>query len=163
MSDYEYEQELIRRYQAEVLGEAYFSQVMSYFDEPDKKYKWAVMLQLETETKARVRSLMMNLGMDVAESEESRRTGISMAEEMRGKNWLDAISAFRDLALALLEDEKGIAAKAPPEYRTYAESMISHGQCFFDFAELELSGKSQISLSPIVELLEHKVPLVSPV
>ena len=163
MSTYEYEQELVRRYQTEVMGEAYFNRLMSYFDAPDEKYKWAVMLQLETETKARVRSLMMNLGMDVAESEESRRTGISMAKEMRGKNWLDAISVFRDLALALLEDEKRIAAKAPPEYRSYAESMILHGQCFFDVAELELSGKSQISLSPIVELLEHKVPLVSPV
>ena len=160
MSEYEYEQELVRRYQAEVLGEAYFNQLMSYFDEPDKKYKWAVMLQLETETKARVRSLMMNLGLDVTESEEVRRTGISMAEEMCGKNWLDAVSGFRDLALALLEDEKEIAAKAPPEHRAYAESMISHGQCFFDFTELELSGKSQVSLGPIVELLEHKVPLV---
>lgn len=161
MSTYEYEQELVRRYQTEVMGEAYFNRLMSYFDAPDEKYKWAVMLQLETETKARVRSLMMNLGMDVTESEESRRTGISMAEEMRGKKWPDAISAFRDLALTLLEEEKEIAAKAPPEHRSYAESMISHGQCFFDFTELELSGKSQVSLAPIVELLEYKVPLVS--
>lgn len=162
MGEYIYEQELIRRYQTEVFGEAYFNQMITYFDEPDKKYKFAVMLQLETETKARVRSIMLRRGLDVIESDESRRHGTDMAEDMRGKNWKETISAFDDLAITLLQQEKEIAAKAPTEYRSYAESMVLHGQCFCDFTELELAGKSDVSLGPIIELLENKVPLQPP-
>jgi hypothetical protein len=162
VSEYVYEQELIRRYQTEVFGEAYFNQMISHFDAPEQKYKFAVMLQLETETKARVRALMLKMGIDVTESHESRDMGTNMAQEMRGKDWAEAISAFRDLAIKLLKEEKAIAAKAPPEHRSYAESMVAHGQCYFDFTELELGGKSDVSLRPIVELLEHNVPLLPP-
>lgn len=162
MGEYIYEQELIRRYQTEVLGEAYFNQMMTYFDEPDKKYKFAVMLQLETETKARVRAIMLQRGIDVTESDESRRLGTNMAEDMQGKNWNETISAFHAVALTLLHQEKEIAAKTPTEYRSFAESMVLHGQCFCDFTELELAGKSDVSLGPIIELLKNKVPLQPP-
>jgi hypothetical protein len=162
VSKYLYEEELIRRYQTEVFGEAYFNQMLSQFDAPEHKFKAAVMLQLETETKARVRAMMLSLGMDVKESQDSREIGTNMAEEMRGKPWLDAISEFRELAIKLLDEEKEIAAKAPSEYQAYAQSMVAHGQCFFDFSELELNGESDVSLRPIIELLEHKVPLLPP-
>jgi hypothetical protein len=104
--------------------------------------------------------MMLRLGLDVEESQESRDTGENMADAMRGKPWTDALSEFRELAIKLLDEEKKIAANAPSEYQTYAQSMVAHGQCFLDFAELELSGKSDISLGPIIELLEHKVPLL---
>lgn len=161
MSEYIYEQELIRRYQTEVFGEAYFNQMLSQYEAPEYKFKIAVMLQLETETKARVRAVMLNLGMDVQESQESRNTGTKMAEEMRGKTWADTMSGYRELFTHLLDEEKEIAANAPSEYHSYAQSMVAHGQCFVDFVELELGGKSDVSLRPIIELLEHKVPLLS--
>ena len=42
------------------------------------------------------------------------------------------------------------------------EMKVAHGQCYFDFSELELNGESDVSLRPIIELLEHKVPLLPP-
>jgi hypothetical protein len=46
-----FRQGMVELYQGEVLGEVLFDHMLSYFEEPDKKYKISVMLQLETETK----------------------------------------------------------------------------------------------------------------
>ena len=66
-----------------------------------------------------------------------------MAEEMRRKNWAEAISAFRDLAITLLEEKKEIAARASAEYRSYAESMVSEGQCFLISRNWNWAGRAR--------------------
>ena len=79
-----FKQGLVELYQGEVLGEVLFDQMLPYFIEPDKQYKIAVMLQLETETKARLRPAMMQLGLDLGEQSESRKIGLDMATGMKG-------------------------------------------------------------------------------
>ena len=55
-------------YQGEVIGEVIFDRMLSFYKEPEIYYKIAVMLQLETETKARLRPTLMQLNMDIAVS-----------------------------------------------------------------------------------------------
>ena len=46
------------------------------------------MLQLETETKARVRAMMLSRGMDVKEASEFGDAGMATAEGTKGKSWV---------------------------------------------------------------------------
>ena len=73
-------------YQGEIIGEVLFNRMLAFYDDPLQRYKVSVMLQLETETKARLRPVIMRLGLDPAESEESRRAGHKFAESLAGLN-----------------------------------------------------------------------------
>ena len=56
-------------YQGEVLGEAVFAYHVKHEQSPEKRIKWATLLQLETETKARLRPFLMSLGLNVAQDD----------------------------------------------------------------------------------------------
>ena len=79
MSDEVFRQALVELYQGEIIGEVILDQMLSFFSEPELKYKIAVLLQLETETKARLRPTLMRLGLEIAESDRSRELGLEMA------------------------------------------------------------------------------------
>ena len=48
-----------------------FDGLLAYFDDPTQRYEIAVMLQLETETKARLRAALMEMNLDLAEDHQS--------------------------------------------------------------------------------------------
>src|SRR5262245_20350864 len=66
-------------YQTEVRGEAFFAAVLGKFDKPDHLYKIGSLLQLETETKGRLRPTIFELGGSVEELESSREAGRNRA------------------------------------------------------------------------------------
>ena len=63
----QFKKDLSELYQGEILGEVLFDQMLSYFQSPDKQYKLSLLLQLETETKARLRPTLVLLGIDLVE------------------------------------------------------------------------------------------------
>jgi hypothetical protein len=153
-----FKQGMVELYQGEVLGEVFFDQSLSYFDDPDKKYKFSVMLQLETETKARLRPAMMLLGLDLREQNKFRKIGLEMANAMKGLSWQDAMAMIRDVLKPVVARYKEIAADAPSEHQELAESMVVHEKSLFDFAELELAGEGKKSVDAIVAQLNNKLP-----
>lgn len=70
---------LVDYYQTEVLGEAFFEALVGAFSDPDHAYKIGSLLQLETETKARLRPAIVQLGGSVEELEQSRQIGRELA------------------------------------------------------------------------------------
>ena len=60
---------LLDYYQTEVRGEAFFGAMLGKFDNPHHLYKIGSLLQLETETKARLRPTILELGGSVEELE----------------------------------------------------------------------------------------------
>ena len=153
-----FKQGLVELYQGEVLGEVLFDQMLPYFIEPDKQYKIVVMLQLETETKARLRPAMMQLGLDLGEQNESRKMGFDMAAGMKGLSWEDTMVMIRDAVKPAVERYREIAADAPSEHQELTESMVIHEQSICDFAELELAGESKQSVDSIVAQLQNRLP-----
>ena len=149
-----FKQGMMELYQGEVFGEALFDQMLSYFDDPDKQYKVSIMLQLETETKARLRPAMMRLGLDLGAQQESRQMGLDMAAALKGLSWKDTMTQISDAVKPAVERYKEIAASAPSEYQQLAESMVAHERSLYDFAELELSGNSEKS-SAVIEVQLH--------
>ena len=74
--DYVVEQ-LVEMYQGEVIGEVLFNAMLSLFPEPDHQYKSATMLQLETETKARLRPALLELGASLSSCRKRQLPGFS--------------------------------------------------------------------------------------
>ena len=60
-------------YRGEQIGEAASSYLVTHEANPVRRYKWATLLQLETETKARLRPFLMRLGLSPAQTDVSAR------------------------------------------------------------------------------------------
>ena len=67
MSEEKFKEGFVSLYQGEILGEVLFDQMLYIFEDQDIQYKIFVLLQLETEAKARLRPYIVSLGLDFKE------------------------------------------------------------------------------------------------
>lgn len=153
MSTDPFEVGLQELYQGEIIGEVVFDALLAEFDEPSQHYKLATVLQLETETKARLRPAMMELGLNVAEDDESRVAGKHLATLVKGMEWKDAMAVLRDAVEPYLARYQTIADNAPTDYQALAQSMVVHEVSVYDFLAMESAGKTENSLNSIIEQL----------
>ena len=87
MSLNEFKIGLVEMYQGEVIGEVLLSRMLERFDSAEQLYKLGTMLQLETETKARLRPAVMQLGLGLVELDDSRDKGNEFYRTFEGMNW----------------------------------------------------------------------------
>jgi hypothetical protein len=117
--------------------------MLSFFDEAELKYKISILLQLESETKARLRPAMMNLGLDLRENPASRQMGLDMAASMKGKSWNEIMEIIISAVEPAINRYKEIVENSPAEYSQLTEYMLSHESSMLEFAKLELAGESE--------------------
>ena len=79
-----YHEEILAAYRGEIAGEALFSRLLERQDDGPTRHVLACMLQLETETKLRLRQLLSRLGLPLAEQ---------AADQQAGRQWADALRA----------------------------------------------------------------------
>ena len=158
MTDDGFKQDLSDLYQGEVIGEIAINGMLGSFDDPVQRYKLATILQLETETKARLRPVLMELGIDLAETTEARQAGLEMAAAMQGLNWQATMDGLRDVIKPYVDRYREIAAGAPEQYKVVAQSMLVHEQSLYDFIVQELAGNGDEAIIAVVDQLQHKLP-----
>jgi hypothetical protein len=158
MSLDEFKKGVMELYQGEVIGEVLTNRMLAFYDDPQQRYKVAVLLQLETETKARLRPVIMRLGLDPTELEESRRAGHEFAESLAGLDWTAAMARLRDGIKPFVERYMEIETMAPAEYRDTAHAMVVHEQAGYRFAALEAAGNTTHSLDDVVAQLTYPLP-----
>ena len=158
MTTSEFKECISTYYQTEVFGEAFTAALIGKFSDPVHRYKIATFLQLETETKARLRPTVLELGGSVEEDEDSRQSGRELAESIGANNWKQYVSLLRDVGAPLLERQREVAVTAPAPYRILAESMREHGEAIQKFAEMEVAGESENSVEDMVSLLKFPFP-----
>src|SRR5438270_13235926 len=73
-------------YQGEVMGEAHLACHLALETDPERRYKWATLLQLETETKARLRPFLMHAGVSIAQQDVSQKIA-EFAKSYHTKTW----------------------------------------------------------------------------
>ena len=73
-------------YQGEVLGEAVFNLYLGLEENAERRYKLATLLQLESETKVRLRPFMTQLGLSIAQ-EDVRDRVAEFAQSYASKSW----------------------------------------------------------------------------
>ncbi len=158
MSLDEFKKGIMEMYQGEIAGEVALNRQLAFYDDPTQRYKIAVILQLETETKARLRPVIMALGLDPTELEESRRAGHELVEGLAGLDWTAAMVQVQAIVKPFVDRYIAVEAMAPAEYRELARSMVVHEQSIYRFAELEATGNPSTSLDDIVAQLTYPLP-----
>ena len=157
MTQDEFRDCLVEYYQTEILGEAFFGAALRRFDEPEQRYKISSLLQLETETKARLRPTILKLGGSVEELESSRETGRNLAESLPAGNWNAFVSALNEVGEPLTNRQREVAGIAPAPFRELADSMRVHGEAIQKFTELELDGEEADSINAVVCQLKFPI------
>ena len=147
-------------YQGEVLGEALFSRLAELAGSPEHRYKLATMLQLESETKVRLRPFLSRLELSVVESEEHRLEGRRMAEDLAALGWQGFIHRFHSQIQQYIDRYEYILSLGPESDRPILMSMVSHERALLSFLSAELDGDTQNSIAAVLEQLAF--PLTPP-
>jgi hypothetical protein len=146
-------------YQGEVLGEAMFDAMLASARNESERYRIALMLQLETETKARLRPILAAQGLPLQEDPQMRPRGEQFARELENADWGEKMRALaRSLSQTWLPRYRVLTATLPPTLRPVGESMVEHEQALLEMARRELGGQSERSDEPVRGLLVNPLP-----
>jgi hypothetical protein len=146
-------------YQGEVLGEALLACYVGLKEDAARRYKWGTILQLETETKARLRPFLTKLGLSIAQ-DDTRDVVAEFAKNFTSKSWGDHMQELAGITDVYLEKFRTIATAAPDDEREVTHSMVLHEAAINRFANLELHGDSANSLNDVIAQLQY--PLTKP-
>ena len=158
MSDISYPACIKELYQSEVLGEQAFLALINIAKNEREKYHLGTVLQLETETKARLRPFMLDHGFDLVEGQDSELIGgfVAAYQEV---GWVEFLSGLTPLVNQFLERFQDIAAAGPAEDQAVLQSMVTHEASFVSWIDKEVAGEEG-SLDAIISQLKY--PLSEP-
>ena len=149
---------LIELYQGEVLGEVVFDALLATAENADQRWKLSMLLQLETETKARLRPVLAALGIDLAESAEMRSQGLALAASLGPLPWAEKMSTiYVLLSETFVPRYEQIEASFTGNSEA-AKSMVEHETALMEMARREAAGESEGSAAGVEALLTHPIP-----
>ena len=140
-------------YQGEVLGEAFFAYCVAKEGDSERRHKWATLLQLETETKARLRPFLTSLGLSVAQDDVTSRIS-EITAGFSSKSWQQHMHEIDEITTFFLGKFREIEAVAPAGVeRDMARAMVVHETAINNFAKRELAGDGTNSLTEVTSQL----------
>jgi len=146
-------------YQGEILGEAMFDAMLESARDESERYKIGLMLQLETETKARLRPILAAQGLSLREDAQMRPRGTQFALALAQAHWHEKMRALeQSVSGTWLPRYRALTAALPPSLRAIGESMVAHEQALLEMARRELDGESEQSDQPVRDLLANPLP-----
>jgi len=146
-------------YQGEVAAEATLNLYVANEPDPMRRYKWATLLQLETETKARLRPFLTRLGLSIVQ-DDFREQAAKVAQSYGAKSWTRHMEETAKLTDFYLAKFREVDEAAPAGDREVTHSMVLHEAAINRFAKLELEGDSANSLNDVIAQLKY--PLAKP-
>lgn len=129
----DYQKSLMDIYQGEILGEALFSRLLETESDAEMRYAYGLLLQLETETKARIRRVLLRYGLPLSEQEKARADGIHWANALRALDASDFLTQFTQEIAPYAQRYGEIAAQAPHEDRECLEFVAAHEHSIYSF------------------------------
>ena len=126
-------------YQGEVEGEGLFSTLLGTCP-PEHAYGVALLLQLESEAKARLRPLLWRLDIPLVENESMRAAGIQFANRLEGMDWREAMLQLAELARPFRDRYRALETAAPDEDKPYVSFMVAHEITVIRYAEFQAAG-----------------------
>lgn len=143
-------------YQGEVLGEAFFGRCFELETDPIRRYKWANLQQLETETKAKLRPYLMRLGISIVQEDVSGKVA-EFSQGFKEKSWRQHMEMIAEVTDFYLGKFREIAAAAPSGERDMVQAMIAHETALNNFARREMAGDASGSLMDVVSQLHWPI------
>ena len=115
MSDLEYPACINELYQSEVLGEQAFLALMTVAKNEREKYHFGTFLQLESETKVRLRPFLQKYGMEFVEKQEGGEEVAGFVALYQQSTWQEFLAALKPMIDQFLARFQEIADAGPAE------------------------------------------------
>lgn len=157
MTTAEYPACLRKLIESEIFGEAVSLALLEVAKTDRDRYQFATLLQLETETKARLRPLLYKHGVSLSEEMPLEQIDGIVQGYLAG-NWEDFAVANKAIVETFLSRFREIAAAGPEEDRPMLESMIRHETAILRWFDMEGRGDTQGSLDAIMDELQYPMP-----
>lgn len=143
--------------ESEIFGEAVSLALLDVAKTDRDRYHLATLLQLETETKARLRPLLYRHGISLSEEMPLEHID-GIVQGYLDSTWEDFAAANIDVVKGFLGRFQEIVAAGPSEDREILESMIRHEEAILRWFEMESRGNTEGSLDAILSELQHPLP-----
>jgi hypothetical protein len=153
---------LVDVYRGEVAGEAAFDGMLAIAEDAQQRYVIGSLLQFETEGKARVRPLLMRLGLSMLEDAEQRAAGAAGGAQLNTLPWTERFATLQAMVQAnylprYLELGTLVAPEEDPEAARVAAFMASHERALVSLAGRIAAGEAD-PVAPVAELLQFPLP-----
>jgi len=152
MNDLEYPACINELYQSEVIGEAAFLALIKAARNERDKYHFATLLQLETETKARLRPLLFRPGLELDESQGGAEQVAGIFALYSDNSWREFLIQLKPMIEQVIGRFEEIAAAGPDEDQDILRSMVRHEESYMHWIEKETADKEgglDVALSQI--------------
>jgi hypothetical protein len=140
MDQDEYRAGVLELYLGEVVGEGGASRWLELTTAPEQQYKLALLLQLESEAKARLRPFLWRHHLSLVEEPGHRTAGAELADKFSSMPWKTAMAELAAFARPYLERYQTLLSSAPPEDLPWVRFMVEHERAVVRFAEREAQG-----------------------
>ncbi len=139
-------------YDGEVMGERLLLALHAAARTPRQARHFAAILQLETETKARLRPLLLRQGMSLAETADLGGVP-GRVEDYRRLDWRAWTAASAERLAPIVVRYTAIAALGPAADQSELAAVVAHEAALLRWAEMEAGGETEASLDAILALL----------
>lgn len=145
-------------YESEIVGEQIFLALVAQAKSPRERYHFATLLQLESETKARLRPLLYRHGVSLDEGADRSLVDLAVAAH-RDATWRDFMALNVSVVSDFLARFEAIAQIGDAEDTEVLESMIAHEAAILRWVTMESAGETEGSLDEVVAQLRFPVPV----
>ena len=143
--------------ESEIFGEAVSLALLEVAKTDRDRFQFATLLQLETETKARLRPLLYKYGVSLSEEMPLEHIEGIVQDYVDG-SWEAFAAANIEVVEGFLSRFREIAAVGPDEDREVLKSMIRHESAILRWFKMESQGDTEGSLDDILSELQHPLP-----
>lgn len=158
MSELTYPDCIRELYDSEIFGEAAALAILRVARNDLERYHFGTLLQLETETKARLRPFLAGYGIDLSEDIELPDMD-ELAQGYVNSAFTDFVAALRPSVEGFLARFEAIAALGPDEDRDVLRSMVRHESAILRWIQLAGSGEIDGSLDAMIAELQYPLPV----
>lgn len=145
-------------YDSEIMGEALALGLFEVARDDLERYHFGTLLQLETETKARLRPLLAKYGMTLSEKIDLSRVGNSVTAFLECTRQQFTAAANPGIKRNVQRFQE-IADAGPQEDKAILESMVRHEEAILRWNEMLLRDQVQGSLDHMIAQLQYPLPL----
>jgi hypothetical protein len=144
-------------YESEILGEALFLALVGEAKSPRDRYHVGTLLQLESETKARLRPLLYKHGVSLDEVADLSLVDVAIGA-YREMSWQEFAAVNVPVVEDFLARFEAIAELGDQADREILESMVRHEAAILRWATMERDGIVDGSLDDVIAQLNYPLP-----
>ncbi|MBK5356567.1 hypothetical protein JFU37_29390 [Pseudomonas sp. TH41] len=145
-------------HESEIFGEALALALIAVAKNQRDEYHFGTLLQLETETKARLRPFLVKYGMSLSENIDLGDVEAIVNAYKSTNNLLEFSAVIKPTVQGFLSRFEEIARICPEEDRDVTESMVRHESAILKWLAMESEGKSEESLDEMIGELRYPLP-----